>query len=358
MSDSNGITKQKGNSMSRETLADLNANTLIGMTGRDGTAWHWDGVTGNQYAGPVPIKDVRKRLLSGWDIESQPLTVEHNGERVPLTVGGTQMKAYVRTDNGRGLGIFTDGHAGHGYDEWLLKTPGAILDADLVIGSAGLLREGAVMWVSVEMKETMEAPGDVKYLPRLLCSTSFNGSLATSFRLVNQIVVCDNTLDIGLSENGPMFKVKHTKNSAAKIGSAREALSIIHANSAAFDAEIERLTSTVVTDEAFAAFLDAIKPVPEAVPTKGGGNGRGWTMATKYREAVTALYNNDPRVAPWQGSAFGVLQAVNTYRLHDSQVKGDAHTRSERNMLDTLTGKGADADNGTLEALARVLATV
>lgn len=342
--------------MSRETIADLNANTLIGMTKRDGTAWHWDGSTANQYDGPVPVKDIRKRLLD-WSVVEQTPTVEFGGERIPLQVNGTTLKAYTRSDTGAGLGIHTEKHAGHSYDEWLLKNPAAILDADLVIGSAGLLRGGAVMWVSVEMKETMNASG-VDYVSRLLASTSFNGSLTTSYRLVKQVVVCDNTLDIALGEGGASFKLKHTKNSGMRIADAREALSIMHADDAAFEAEIERLTNTVVTDAQLVAFLDAVKPIPAVVETKGGGNGRGWTMATNYRDAIVALLNNDARVAPWQGTAFGVLQAVNTYRLHESQVKGDAHSRSERNMLDTLTGKGAEADNSALEALSRVLATV
>src|SRR6185437_10998763 len=62
-------------------------------------------------------------------------------------------------DAGAILEIFTEGYVMHQYSEWLLGTIGGLLDDDLSIGSAGLLKGGAVAWVSVEVPETVTTPG-------------------------------------------------------------------------------------------------------------------------------------------------------------------------------------------------------
>ena len=68
-------------------------------------------------------------------------------------------KAIVRPDTGAILGIFRTGYKVHDYDQWLIHNVEGILDADLHIGSAGLLRGGAVAWVQVEMADTLNAAG-------------------------------------------------------------------------------------------------------------------------------------------------------------------------------------------------------
>ncbi|MGY2062838.1 hypothetical protein ACW9HQ_48805, partial [Nocardia gipuzkoensis] len=66
------------------------------------------------------------------------------------------------------------------------------------------------------------------------------------------------------------------------------------------------------------------------------------------------LYKKDERVHPWAGTAYGVLQAVNTFNHHLSTVRGDT-PRAERNMSNALRGKTAEADRQTLELIDRVL---
>ena len=65
-------------------------------------------------------------------------------------------------------------------------------------------------------------------------------------------------------------------------------------------------------------------------------------------------YERDPRVAPWHGTAFGVLQAVNTYEHHERPVRGA--TRAERNMLRTVKGEFGDLDRQAWKHLESVLA--
>lgn len=127
--------------MSKETLEWLNANTLIGYTAARGTAWHYrasmQGEEANHYPGPVPVDDVRRRLFS-WEALSRPIYVED-----PVTGGLAtvpERQAIVRSDTGHVMGIFSDAYEPHPYVEWLVNTISRLLDDDLSIGSAGLLK--------------------------------------------------------------------------------------------------------------------------------------------------------------------------------------------------------------------------
>ena len=77
-------------------------------------------------------------------------------------------------------------------------------------------------------------------------------------------------------------------------------------------------------------------------------------MADTKRDTLKKLYAYDPRVAPWAGTAHGVLQAVNTFEHHEGIVRGS--TRAERNMLRTIAGDFAALDRSSWDTLATLLA--
>jgi len=82
-------------------------------------------------------------------------------------------QAILRSDNGHVMGIFTDGYEPHPYVEWLINTIATLLEDDLSIGSAGLLKNGAVAWVSVEVPDNITTPEGVEFRPHLFGATSF-----------------------------------------------------------------------------------------------------------------------------------------------------------------------------------------
>lgn len=335
--------------MSKESDAWLNSQTLIGFTDKRGHAWHYreelQGSESNHYPGAIPVADVIRRLFS-WKAEETPLYISVGG--ISIAIPGR--KAIIRSDNFHVMGIFKDGYVPHQYDAWLVENVSTILGDTLFVGSAGLLRAGAQAWVSIEVPETVETPEGVAFRPNLLACTSFDGSLATTYKRVVQIIVCDNTLAAGLGESGQTFKLKHTRNSGLKITDAREALAIVDTVADDFAAEVKRLCETEVTVAQFAQFLDAYVPVP--VETEGKSS-RGITVATNKREELTKLYKADARVAPWANTAFGVLQAVNTYRHHVGTVRNA--DRAERNMTNALDGTTEQEDSAAMIVLDRVL---
>ncbi|MCW2496430.1 DUF932 domain-containing protein [Jatrophihabitans sp.] len=347
--------------MSRETLAHLNTNTLIGNTDHRGTAWHYradlQAAEPNHYAGPVPLEDVRRRLFA-WTADSRPIAVELPADLATMThisADGRPVRwsvisdrqAITRSDTGHVMGIFTDGYERHQYDQWLLTTVANILDDTLSVSSAGLLRHGAIAWVEVSVPESITTPEGVTFRPNLLATTSFDGSIATTFKRTVTDTVCDNTRELALSEKGQQYKIKHSRYSQLKLADAREALNMVHTLADDFAAEIARLCAIEVTRTQWGRFLDLHVPT---VDTDGNRlTGRSATTADNRRSILQKLYSHDLRVAPWAGTAHGVLQAVNTYEHHEGIVRGA--TRPERNMLRTVTGDFGALDRRTWNLL-------
>lgn len=333
--------------MSRESSWWLNNMVLVGFTDKRGPAWHYrvedQGEESNHYPGGIPVEDVQRRLFN-FKVEDQAVYI--------LTDSGFQeiprRKAMVTSDDQTVLGIFKESYRGHDYNEWLVDTVASILDDDLSIGSAMLLRNRGQACVSVEMPENITTPEGVEFRPWIGAWTSYDGSLATTFKAHVQDIVCDNTREIAQSEDGRVFKVRHSKYSGMRLRDARDALGILHTMGADFAEEVATLTSQKVTDAQFRTILDYIVPVPE-------DDGRGKTMAEDKQQELLTLWAFDERVAPWRNTAYGVFQAFNTWNHHYAIVRNGANgetTRFLRNMENVLNGKMAAKDNEVLAALA------
>ncbi len=335
--------------MSRETLTHLNTQTLIGYTSKRGQAWHYraseQGAEPNHYEHAVPVADVRRRLFHWSPVEADIHAVIIDKDGVETYADATR-KAIVRPDTGAILGIFRTGYKVHDYDQWLINNVEGILDADLHIGSAGLLRGGAVAWVQVEMADTLNAAG-VEFRPFLTATTSLDGSIATTYQTGAQVVVCDNTLSAALNTADTRVKVRHSANSLTRLAQVRDALAIVHQVADDFTAQVERLTNQTVTENQWIRFLGAYCGTDDTKASK-----RALTTRSLQANQLDRLWNHDQRVTPWRGTAYGVLAAANTYAHHLAPVRGA--TRAERNAERLVTGKVHDLDGHTLQILATV----
>ncbi|MBV9920977.1 MAG: DUF932 domain-containing protein, partial [Pseudonocardia sp.] len=260
--------------MSRESLQQLNTQVLIGNTDQRGHAWHYraeaQGDEPNHYSGPIPVADVRRRLFD-WHAQSRRIAQEAPAELEHATHIGEDghpkqwlvipdRQAIARSDNDHPMGIFAPGYVMHQYEQWLLSTVATILDDELVISSAGLLRGGAIAWVEVSVSDSITTPEGVVFRPNLLATTSFDGSIATTFKRTVTDVVCDNTRDLALSEAGQQYKVKHSRHSSLRLTDARHALAMVYELAEQFATEIARLVHIPVSGGQWAEFLDVHVP--------------------------------------------------------------------------------------------------
>jgi len=336
--------------MSRETIADLNTQTLIGYTAKRGTAWHYraeaQGGEPNHYTGPIPVADVHRRLFSWTPVSAALQAVIINDDGVTAITDDTR-QVIVRPDTGRVLGVFGAGYRIHDYGQWLIGNVEAILDTDeLAIGSAGLLKGGAVAWVQIEMEDTLEVEG-VQFRPFLTAATSLDGSLATTYQVGSQVVVCDNTLSAAMGERSERVKIRHSTHSLTKLTTVRDGLGIVHGVADSFSQAVKALCDQTVSPARWDRFVTAYTGLNNPKAGK-----RAQANATATAQALHDLWAHDTRVTPWQNTAYGVVAAANTWLHHKAEVRGA--DRPTRNTERAITGKVDAFDTHTLEILASV----
>jgi len=349
--------------MSKETLEWLNVNTLIGFSGKRGKFWHYreemQGDEPNHYEGAVPVADIERRLFNFQMVErplyivvpcamDEATTTMPNGSPAKM-VTVDDRKAVATDDTNEVLGIFKGGMEGREqYSQSLLHDMEEIAGNGVEFASAGLLQNRAVAWVQLEAVETLSACG-VDFRPRLMGCDSCNGSLVRLYNTGNTVVGCDNTMAESLLSSLAIFKLKHTKFAKFDASKVRDALGILETIGANFTESLEVLTNWAVTDADWEKFLDEVCKFDADAKTT-----RSATIAQNKRDDLRLLWEEDERVSPWKGTAFGVLQATNTWGQHIQTVRGAK--RADRNMLNTITGASYKADADALKTLELVCA--
>jgi len=348
--------------MSEQTIEWLNYHTL-----QSKKAWHTSAKLQalmdkpTVYNGPIPLQDVTERLF-GWeplrgDVTSTATILTPDGvETVTLTDENrvTMMRppgALYPDDPGAILGVFKSGYKAHPYDEWLLKNVAHILDDDLGIFSAGLLRDAAQAWVQVSVPDWITTPEGVTFKPNLLCVTSLDGSLSTTYKRTISDAVCDNTVRAALGEAGKAYRVKHSRYSDLKLMEARETLDLVFTMAEDFKTEVADLNAITVTDEQWNDFLQSLVPLKKDDKDLKGS---ALTKAKNKQAQLDGLWYHDDRVTPWKNTAWGVRAAVNTWQTHFATVRGKS--RDERNMEMAIEGDFEKLDQKTMDRLQMVLA--
>jgi hypothetical protein len=149
---------------------------------------------------------------------------------------------------------------------------------------------------------------------------------------------------------------KHTSRSQSKLGTFRGVMTAIMQGENDFKAVLESLLAEEVSDKKFSDFIKAYVPInDDDAPAKK-------TRSDRKRQEITSLYKSDPRVVGFKGNAFGVVQAVNTWEQHMSQLRNatgielsDTDLRAMRNYSARLSPiKGESSDEATMRILASV----
>lgn len=339
--------------MSQESYAWLAKNVLAGFVA-DRPPW-WlqlainEGHTPNTWDGPVPMTAV-KELLTSWQPEVSSLYDED------MKVISTH-KLIRASDDKSQLGIVGADAATHTYGEWLVGTVEEVVKPEeLEVSSAGLLKNRAQGWIQIERPQSAVGPDGIKFSPYVTLSTSLDGSLASQINQNTQMTICDNCLRITRSQ-GVSFR--HSSRSQSKLGTFRGVMAAIMQGETDFKATLERLLAEEVSEGAFNRFMDSFVPVKDDdTPAKKARSNR-------KRQEITQLYRDDPRVAAWHGKMFGVVQAVNTWEQHESQLRNgtgiemsDTDLRAMRNYAARLKmDDGETSDQRVVKMLAAHLDT-
>ena len=295
------------------------------------TPWHGLGLTVGRNMTSEEALELSR--LGGWDVQLTPAKVKlPNGDLVDIP----DQFVTVRGDNSKILGVVGDRYEVV-QNEALFDFADKLIDTgDAHIVSAGSLRDNRVVFVTVELDRPVKV-ADVDFKPYLNVTSSHDGSYAWRAGVSPIVVVCMNTFRMALDESAHEYYIKHTSGVADRIDEARKALQISFDYYDEFETEIQTLIDQDVTDRQFENIISKVFPE--------GSTDRTKENARERRELVRVSYQTDEAAAPWRGSAWGVMNAVNTWELWEKPVRLNENTpqdrhqaRLERQALEHLRG--------------------
>ncbi len=251
-------------------------------------------------------------------------------------------RATYRSDTGDVLGVVGADYSPHQPAE-LLELARLTVDAapsDAQVEVLGSLRGGRVVFITIALPDEVNIAGDV-HVPRLVWATSMDGTLATRAVATFVRAVCMNTIRASFRNARTSWAARHTSSLTGRTADARAALQLVWKVSDSFRAEVEALTAQTVTDHQVGQVLTGLWPDDPTATT------RARDSVSRRRSQIRRIYETDPRVAGWHGTAYGIVQAVSTWELWEAPRRGD---RGEQ----ILTGLFAGTRTRAVDAAERV----
>ena len=263
--------------------------------------------------------------LSNWNVRLSPLT-EHISEEWN-DVSNSHLVLRTNPFNG---GTDVLANVGKRYkvvqNEELFAFADAIHDADPSCRweSAGSLRQGKVVFGSVEIPRTMvldpQGANDETKL-YLIVWTSHDGSVAVQAAVTPVRVVCQNTLNFAMRSAKQSFKIRHTQTAEGKIQIARETLGLTLGYFDEFEKQAQELFAMEVSDKKFHEIIRAMYPKPDEDKSK--------QALTKWENKVTLIddiYFNSPTQTTIKGTAWGVVNALTERIDYFRSARGNGET--------------------------------
>lgn len=204
--------------------------------------------------------------------------------------------------------------------------------------TAGVLKEGAVLWVLAKLDEPVQIKGDNSAIyPYVMASTAHDGTGATRSDCIDVRVVCWNTYNAAIAqtkETGLSYTFRHTKKVMERIESAREALGLARKQHEAFLHLAEELAEVPVTESGVKDFLRTFLPEPPAnvITDRVRGN------IEEAREKVRVILEGLTVPVAHKRTAYGLFLAGTEYLDHVRRYNSE-ETYFNRTMLSQFETK-------------------
>ncbi len=277
----------------------MSANVETMMSVRE-VPWHGIGVVLEDY----PENAYEAMVAAGldWSVEKRPIFYKE----------GKKYTAYepnvltVRTSDEKPLGVVGSKYAIIQNEEQFEFIESLLDTADVKYETAGSLREGGLVWVLVEVDRPIKIDGDV-VVPYLLVTNGHDGWNSFSARTTPVRVVCQNTLRLAIAKTRSKWSIRHTGDPRRKLDEARATLDLSISYYDEFEREVEKLIETAVTEHRFDSIVSRLIPKGETE--------RSETLRTTRRNAIKQVYYESENVGRFQGTGWGVVNAISEYEL-------------------------------------------
>ena len=239
-----------------------------------------------------------------WEIEGKPV-YDGNGLVIPGYVANT------RSTDARVMGIVSNKYS-------VVQNREAFDFTDALIGegvtyeTAGSLRGGKQIWLLGKMPDA-KILGEA-FEPYICFTNTHDGSGAVRACMTPIRVVCNNTLNMALSEAKRAWSTPHRGNVQAKLEEARQTLQLAERYLVSLDEEADRLANAKMSDDEIKAALDKLFELPKDATER-----MKRTAEAAKDEIIVCAFR--PDLAQFLNTKWGFVNAVSDYVGHSEPAR-------------------------------------
>ncbi len=271
------------------------------------TPWH--GLGTRVQEAPSSSEALIKAGLD-WNVVQEPIYTETE----ELIEG---YKANVRDSDRKVLGVVTDRYK-------VIQNQEAFAFTDELLGegvryeTAGSLQGGKKVWLLAHMPHEYIISGE-RISPYLLFSNTHDGSGAIKVALTPIRVICQNTLNLALSQASRSWSMIHTGNIQNKLQEAKDTLFMAEKYMDNLGKEFETLRMQSMTDKQVMEFIETLLPIEDNATSQQKRNMK------RLQEDMKMRYVDAPDLQDVGRNAYRFINAVSDFATHAEPLRKTAN---------------------------------
>ena len=184
--------------------------------------------------------------------------------------------------------------------------------------TAGSLQGGRRVWLLARLPHEYIISGE-RISPYLIFSNTHDGSGAIKVALTPIRVVCQNTLNLALSNAKRSWSMIHTGNIQNKLEEARDTLFMAENYMDSLGKEFERLRAITMPDKKVMEYMELLLPVEENATPQQKKNIR------RLQEDMKIRYFDAPDLQDVGRNAYRFINAVSDFATHAEPLRKTAN---------------------------------
>lgn len=281
------------------------------------TPWHGLG-TPCEHA--MTSKEALELAGLNWKVESKPIYTKE-GIEIPGYIANT------RDSDGSVLGIVSNKYS-IVQNEQAFAFTDALLDNEARYSTAGSLKNGKLIWLLAELPRTKILGDDIAQY--LLFANTHDGSGAVKCCMVPTRVVCNNTLNLALSQAKRTWTCKHMGSMDNKLWEATHTLQLANKYMEELKVNAEKLAEVKISQDEVHKIVSDMFATPEDASERVIAN-----AAKAKQEFMVAYYM--PDIQQFRDTAWGFVNAAADFVDHASPQRNTS-TYGERNFEKVVFG--------------------
>jgi phage/plasmid-like protein (TIGR03299 family) len=314
-----------------------------------------DNVNQMVYAGALPWHGKGKQLPANGTFEEIREAAGFFHVRLgDLYVAGVKNpvkthKAVVREDTNQPIAIVTDSYGVLQCDDFAETVVEALGDS-AIWHTAGTLGDGAKFWLLAEIPGTIKVVGDESGIKKyVLAYSSHDTTQRGSLMPCATRVVCQNTVNAALAEEGVKWSIRHTRNAKDRLHDTGVALSRVLHSYEEFGELANALAKAKLSASAFEEeVLDVTHPLdPEKEQPRIEDTRAKLTYLFEHGTGITSRI---------RGTGWAALNAFTEFVDHKRTIRlTDGRERADARMENVLLGSGALLKAKALDAIRKAV---